>query len=208
MGNVTVSTLQKLKEQGEKFVCITAYDATFSRLVSEAGAETILVGDSLGMVLHGHDSTVPVTLDDMVYHTTGWSKGQYWGFKVNPDLSANQDSVSLQLTRNISRKPIPIVHQNRIYTVDDGGVASCVDRLTGEDIWRERIGGNYSASPLLVNKRLYFQSEDGKTTVVAAADEFKKLAENQLESGFMASPAVDGNALILRTKTHLYRIEE
>ena len=65
MGNVTVKTLQDLKENGEKFCCITAYDATFSRLISEAGAETMLVGDSLGMVLQGHDSTVPVTLDDM-----------------------------------------------------------------------------------------------------------------------------------------------
>jgi outer membrane protein assembly factor BamB len=157
----------------------------------------------------GHSSSArPSVVGDMVYYTTGWSKGQFWGFKVNPDLSANQDSVTLQLTRNISRKPIPIVHRDRIYTVDDGGIASCVDRLTGEDIWRERIGGNYSASPLLVGNRLYFQSEDGKTTVVAASDEFQQLAENTLERGFMASPAVDGDALILRTKTHLYRIEE
>ncbi len=75
MGNVTVSTLQKMKEAGEKFTCITAYDATFSRLISEAGAETMLVGDSLGMVLQGHDSTVPVTLEDMAYHTACVARG-------------------------------------------------------------------------------------------------------------------------------------
>ncbi|MCZ6831529.1 MAG: 3-methyl-2-oxobutanoate hydroxymethyltransferase [Gammaproteobacteria bacterium] len=75
MGNVTVKTLQDLKENGEKFCCITAYDATFSRLISEAGAETMLVGDSLGMVLQGHDSTVPVTLDDMAYHTECVARG-------------------------------------------------------------------------------------------------------------------------------------
>ena len=69
MGKVTISTLEKMKAAGEKFVCITAYDATFARLVSEAGAETILVGDSLGMVLQGHDSTIPVTVDHMAYHT-------------------------------------------------------------------------------------------------------------------------------------------
>lgn len=69
MGKITISTLNKLKAAGEKFVCITAYDATFARLVSEAGAETILIGDSLGMVLQGHDSTIPVTVDHMVYHT-------------------------------------------------------------------------------------------------------------------------------------------
>jgi len=58
-----------MKAAGDKFVCITAYDATFARLVSDAGAETILVGDSLGMVLQGHDSTIPVTIADMEYHT-------------------------------------------------------------------------------------------------------------------------------------------
>jgi 3-methyl-2-oxobutanoate hydroxymethyltransferase len=69
MAKVTISTLDKMKAAGEKFVCITAYDATFARIVSEAGAETILVGDSLGMVLQGHDSTIPVSMEHMAYHT-------------------------------------------------------------------------------------------------------------------------------------------
>ncbi|MFC1578894.1 3-methyl-2-oxobutanoate hydroxymethyltransferase [Pseudomonadota bacterium] len=69
MAKVTISTLDKMKDAGERFVCITAYDATFARVVSEAGAETILVGDSLGMVLQGHDSTIPVTIEHMTYHT-------------------------------------------------------------------------------------------------------------------------------------------
>lgn len=69
MGKITISTLDKMKANGEKFVCITAYDATFSRIISDVGAETILVGDSLGMVLQGHDSTIPVTIDAMAYHT-------------------------------------------------------------------------------------------------------------------------------------------
>lgn len=69
MAKVTVTTLERMKAAGEKFVCITAYDATFARLVSAAGAETILVGDSLGMVLQGHDSTLPVTVEHMAYHT-------------------------------------------------------------------------------------------------------------------------------------------
>ena len=66
---ITISTLDAMKASGEKFVMITAYDATFARLASEAGAETILVGDSLGMVLQGHETTIPVSLDAMAYHT-------------------------------------------------------------------------------------------------------------------------------------------
>lgn len=73
---VTISTLDAMKAAGEKFVMITAYDATFAHLVSEAGAETILVGDSLGMVLQGHDTTIPVSIDDMVYHTASVCRGR------------------------------------------------------------------------------------------------------------------------------------
>jgi 3-methyl-2-oxobutanoate hydroxymethyltransferase len=75
MGKITISTLNRMKAEGEKFVCITAYDATFARIINEAGAETILVGDSLGMVLQGHDSTIPVTLRDMAYHTRCVTRG-------------------------------------------------------------------------------------------------------------------------------------
>ena len=75
-------------------------------------------------------------------------------------------------------------------------------------VWNERLGGNYSASPLAAEGRLYCFSEEGKTVVLAAGREFKKLAENSLDEGFMASPAVSGKALILRTKTHFYRIEQ
>ena len=78
MGKITISNLQKMKAEREKFVCITAYDATFARIISEAGAETILVGDSLGMVLQGHDSTIPVNIEDMAYHTSCVTRG-------NPD---------------------------------------------------------------------------------------------------------------------------
>lgn len=69
MKNVTLHTLAQLKQAGEKFTCLTAYDATFAHLLNEAGVEVILVGDSLGMVLQGKDSTLPVTVEDMAYHT-------------------------------------------------------------------------------------------------------------------------------------------
>ena len=73
---ITISTLNKMKAEREKFVMMTAYDSTFSRLISEAGAETILVGDSLGMVLQGHDNTIPVTIEDMAYHTDCVCRGR------------------------------------------------------------------------------------------------------------------------------------
>ncbi len=69
MGRITLSTLREMKAAGDKIACLTAYDASFAGLMEAAGVEVLLVGDSLGMVIQGHDSTLPVTLADMIYHT-------------------------------------------------------------------------------------------------------------------------------------------
>ena len=67
---ISVTSLRKMKQAGEKIVVLTSYDATFSTLLDEAGVDVQLVGDSLGMVVHGQDSTVSVTMEDMIYHTS------------------------------------------------------------------------------------------------------------------------------------------
>ncbi len=73
---VTIHTLRAMKRRREKMTMITAYDATFARLLDRAGAELLLVGDSLGMVVQGHDSTLPVTMDDMLYHCRAVARGR------------------------------------------------------------------------------------------------------------------------------------
>jgi 3-methyl-2-oxobutanoate hydroxymethyltransferase len=77
---VNIATLVKMKAEGEKIACVTAYDASFATLVDDAGADLVLVGDSLGMVIQGHDTTVPVTLNDVIYHCRAVSKGLYRPF--------------------------------------------------------------------------------------------------------------------------------
>jgi 3-methyl-2-oxobutanoate hydroxymethyltransferase len=72
---VTIHTLKKLKHAGQKICMVTAYDATFARILDEAGADVLLVGDSLGMVVQGNDSTLPVTMEQMIYHSRAVSKG-------------------------------------------------------------------------------------------------------------------------------------
>jgi outer membrane protein assembly factor BamB len=91
--------------------------------------------------------------------------------------------------------------------VNDNGVVTCLDAHTGAGVWTARLTDSYSASPIAADGRVYFFSEDGKATVIEAGRAFKVLAENTLDDGFMASPAVDGRALYLRTRSHLYRIE-
>jgi outer membrane protein assembly factor BamB len=95
-----------------------------------------------------------------------------------------------------------------IFTVSDGGVAMCRDAASGKRLWQQRIGGNFSASPVVVGDRLYLFGREGKTTVIAVADEYRELAENELDDAIGASPAVVDGELILRTEDALYRIAE
>ena len=100
-----------------------------------------------------------------------------------------------------------MVWKDWIFWISDNGFAHCADARTGALKWSERLSGDFKASPLAAEGRIYFFSEEGKTTVIAAGRKFEVLAQNTLEDGFMASPAVVGRALFLRTRTHLYRIE-
>jgi outer membrane protein assembly factor BamB len=169
-------------------------------------------------------SSRPVAGHGIVFLPTGWSNGQLLAIRpgsngeaidanaitpANSGTAAAQGSLKLvwKAKRSVSRKPGLILVDDLIFMLEDGGVASCLEAKTGNQIWQERVGGNYSASPVFSEGRIYFFSEDGKATVIEAGRQFKVLATNQLPDGFMASPAIAGKALYLRTKTHLYRIE-
>ena len=121
---------------------------------------------------------------------------------------STENNIKWRIKRSVSNKPSVLLIGKHIFMIDDGGIATCVEAKSGTITWSERVSGNYSASPVTDGKRIFFFSEEGKTTAVAAAREFKILAESKLDGGFMASPAVYGAAWILRTKTHLYRIEK
>ncbi len=152
-------------------------------------------------------STTPIFGNGLVYLTTGLPRGELWAVRPDGRGVVTDSHMVWRVARNVPTRPSPVLAGELLFMVNDGGIASCLDALSGEEIWRERIGGNYSASPLLAEGRVYFFNEEGKTTVLEAGRQFKVLAENQLGDGFMASPAVAGKALFLRSRTHLYRVE-
>lgn len=162
--------------------------------------------------------TRPVVGDGMVFVPSGWSQGLVLAIRPGKNgevLDANGTDTSngalaivWKSKRNVPKKPSLTLMDDLLYGLDDNGVATCWEAANGTVVWNERVGGNYSAAPVAADGRLYFCSEEGKTVVVATGREFKKLAENTLEDGFMASPAISGKSLFLRTKTALYRIGE
>jgi outer membrane protein assembly factor BamB len=170
-----------------------------------------LTGEEMWRVDHGGGfSNVPAPIFDgqNVYLDTGFGKAQLWAIRVDRTAEGSEPEVLWRHQQQMPTMPSPVVDAaaGRIFVISDGGVASNLDTATGKPVWRERVPGQYSASALLGAGRVYFCSHEGRTTVVAASDEFEVLAENQLDGKLMASPAViDGN-FVLRTDTHLYRI--
>lgn len=154
-------------------------------------------------------STVPrpVVMDNKVFIATSYMQSRLIAVKLGGTGDVTATHTAWMSDRQIPNKPSLIAHQGRLYFVSDKGIARCVNAETGEDVWFERLGGDYSASPLAAAGRLYFCNQEGICTVIEAGDSYKELAKNTLDAGFMASPAVAGKALYLRTATHLYRVE-
>ena len=100
--------------------------------------------------------------------------------------------------------PSPVLYQSRIFTVNDTGIATCLDATDGKLIWQARIRDKFSASPLEAEGNLYFSSEEGVTYVLRAGDKFEIVAENDLEEPILASPAALGDRLYLRTASELF----
>ena len=150
----------------------------------------------------------PVVGGGLVIFPVGFGKKEIVALKLGGSGTLDDSSVAWRETKGAPNKPSLILDGNYVYAVDDKGIATCFEAKTGAVKWSERIGGDYSASPLLAAGRLYFFSENGTVTIVAASPEFKKLGEGKFDDGFMAAPAVSGQALFLRTKAALYRVEE
>lgn len=150
----------------------------------------------------------PVFDGKNAYVATGNGKGEMLSVRVDGQGDVTDTHINWRNGRGFPRMPSPVLVHGLLLMVSDSGIVSCLEAVSGKELWQERLGGDYAASLLYGDGRVYCFGQDGKATVLNAARTYEVLASNRLNDGFMASPAVDGRALILRTKTHLYRIEE
>lgn len=166
-------------------------------------------GRELWKFMHGDYSTAgrPVFGDGLLFVMSGQGQGGLMAVRTGGEGDISKTPPVWKKDRGLWKTPSPILADGLLYCLADDGGVICVEPATGNEIWKGRIPGNYCASPILADGRLYCSSVQGKTSVLKAGKTFEVLATNALEGGFMASPAVCGKALILRTKTHLYRIE-
>jgi len=149
----------------------------------------------------------PVFAHGLVFVCTGFNRPSLLAIRPDGQGDVTDTHVAWQVDRAVPHTASRLVIDDEIFMVSDGGVASCLDAKTGESHWSERVGGKYSASLLYSNGLVYLQDEEGKATIIKASKEFEVVTTNSLGERTLASYGVTGNALLMRSDKHLYRIE-
>ena len=151
---------------------------------------------------------MPVYAKGLMLVVTGLGKTELYAVRPDGHGDVTDTHVAWKLDKDVCKTASPLAVDDLLYMVNDNGTALCLDIATGAVVWREHLPGNYAASPIFADEHLYYFNQQGKGTVVKPGRALEVLATNELENGMMASPAVSGRALFLRTKTHMYRIEQ
>ncbi len=149
----------------------------------------------------------PLFGNGLAFLSSGFGKTEL--FAVRPDGSGDvtQSHLAWKTGRGVPRMPSPVLVGDLLYLLGDSGIVTCLEAQTGKEVWQERVGGEYVASPVHASGRICCFATDGKAVVLKAGRSFEVLARNKLDAGLMASPAISDGALFLRTKKHLYRLQ-
>ena len=176
----------------------------------QVGAYDPRSGETIWWIRHNGFSGVPrpVFGHDLVFVISGYERPVLYAVRPGGNGDVTESHIAWKLSRGAPLNPSPILVGDELYVVSDVGVASCLDAKTGKIHWQQRLRGRFSASPLYGADRIYFLNETGQTFVVVPRTAFRELARNQVDGRTLASMAVADETLLLRTDTHLYRIEQ
>jgi 3-methyl-2-oxobutanoate hydroxymethyltransferase len=172
---VTVATLAKMKAEGEKIASLTCYDASFAVLIDDAGTDVVLVGDSLGMVIQGHDTTVPVTLDHVIYHCRAVAKGLY-----RPFLMADMPFMTYTSREQALQNAVRLMQEGgaKMVKLEGGaGQVEIVEFLANHDI---PVCAHLGLKPQSVHKTGGFRVQGRED---AAAQRMKRDAKSLEQAG-------------------------
>jgi outer membrane protein assembly factor BamB len=174
-------------------------------------------GKEIWRVVNGAESTIamPFSENGIVYYYSGFTQ-ESDGKKFTELMAINPDGfgdittskVIWKKREELSRNQCltPVIKDGLIYTVNTRNLMMCIDAKTGKEIWSKHVTSNYDASPLYVNGNIWFFSVRGEALIIKAGREYEVVAQNQMDSGIWATPAVLRNSMILRTQKYLYRI--
>lgn len=147
----------------------------------------------------------PVAGHGMLFMSTGYGRKQMLGIQLD---GVETPGIKWRYNKGVPTMPSPLLAGGELCFVDEGGFVTCLDALSGVEVYRDRLEGNFSASPMLADGRIYVSNREGATFVLQPGRQFKVLAKNTLPGSIMASPVAVEGALFLRTEEALYRIED
>jgi len=139
----------------------------------------------------------------MLFMSTSFMQPQLLAVK----LDGGEPTIAWRFARQMPNICSPLLVGDEIYTVSDKGIVTCLDAHSGKVHWTERLPGNYAASPLLADGKIYISNREGETTVLESGRTFRKLGLGKLDGSILASSAAVGQALYVRTDKALYRVE-
>lgn len=148
----------------------------------------------------------PIYADGLVFVCTGYNRPSLLAIDPTGTGDVTTTHLKWKSDANVPHTPSLVASGGKIFMVSDKGIASGVESATGKEVWKERIGGNFSASPLLVGDRMYMLSEEGDATILQIGETPTELAKNKLTERCLASPAIVGNDLLIRSANALYRV--
>lgn len=150
----------------------------------------------------------PFVADGLAYGNCGFVGGKkiMAAVKLDSAASGKPPEAAFRVERNVAQMPSGIAYDGLLFIWNDAGIVVCVKADTGKTVWTERIGGNFSCSPVCIDGKLYCVSEEGEVVVIAAAEKFEELGRTMLDEGSAGTPAVAGDTLYLRTYSKLYAL--
>ena len=133
---------------------------------------------------------------------------ELWAIRPDGNGDVTDTHVAWKQVESMPQRCSPLLVGDLLLVVNRRGIATCLEAKTGTIVWKERLRGRYSASPVYAENRIYLFNEDATTTVIRPGRKLDVVTTNELaKQQLLATPAVDGNAFIIRTENYLYRIE-
>lgn len=166
-------------------------------------------GEEIWTVRRGNHSSASRTVygHGLVFLNTGFARPDLLAIDPRGKGDVTETHVRWKLSRGVPKKPSPLLIGEHLYLVNDAGIASCVAAKSGKVAWRHRFDASFSASTIYADGRVLAASQDGDVVMFEATPKrFVSAGSARFKSGFMASPVAVGKSLLLRSKTHLYRI--
>jgi len=179
-------------------------------------AHDVNTGEVVWTITYGDDSTVsqPLFYNGLVYVNSGWlfeDNKPFWTRQYAVDPAGKGDvtesHVKWTYEEDVPQIPTPVIVDGLMYMVHDRGMVSCLDAVTGKVVWKEKLKGNFNASPIYAGGKLYFFNVKGVCSIIKPGTTFQLLAENDIDETVKAVPVFVGDKMIIRTDKNLYLIK-